>query len=168
MFPSEKPISSLQYGVAGSEVGLDLMPPAFNGMASYHAPTNLPQTGVKAIFQVSAAVRLLHLVARVTTVLGATATNAKWVMNPTVGADVDLCAVVAVANAAVGSILTITGTLANAMIVSASGVVQYQANSIILPAGNIEFSCSANNTGQLEFFVHYLPIVDGALITAAP
>jgi hypothetical protein len=124
----------------------------------------LPQSAQTPYFRVNGRVLITQLVGEVTVVLGATATNLSLVANPTVGADVNLCAVVAIASDAVGTLYTITGTLANAMIATTSGAVAAQASSILVADGTIDLKTSANDTGQTKWTLHYIPLDLGSTV----
>jgi hypothetical protein len=124
----------------------------------------LPQTAQTPYFRVTGRVLITQLVGEVTVVLGATATNLSLVANPTVGADVNLCAVVAIASDAVGTLYTITGTLADAMIATTSGAVVAQASSILVANGTIDLKTSANDTGQTKWTLHYIPLDLGSTV----
>lgn len=140
----------------------------FNGFAytASRATETLPQTATAALFTVTGRVRLLSINGEVTTVLGATATNAKLIAVPTVGSNVDICAAVAVANLAVGTQLGITGTLATAMMAT-NGAIIGQVTPLIIKAGSISLNTTANNTGSVKWRVEYIPIDAGAKIIAA-
>lgn len=140
----------------------------FNGYAytASRATATLPQTATGALFTVTGRVKLLGIYGEVTTILGATATNAKLIATPTVGSAVDICAAVAVANLAVGTQLGITGTFANAMMAT-NGAILAQVTPTIIKAGTIGLNTTANNTGSVKWRVEYLPIDPGAKIIAA-
>lgn len=118
----------------------------------------LPATAATPYFIITGRVLITQIVGEVTTIASATATNLKLIANPTVGADVDMCAVVAIASDAVGTIYNITGTLANALVATTSGAVIAQANSILVAAGSIDLSASATNTGATKWVLHYIPL----------
>jgi len=127
----------------------------------------LPATTATPYFTVTGKIILLDIVGEVTTVVQTQANNTKLVANPTVGADVDLCAVLNITGAAVGSIFTITGTLASAMVKTASGAGVAQASPLIVAAGSIDLSCAATNTGATKWLVRYQPLEVGARVFAA-
>lgn len=124
----------------------------------------LPQTGASALFTVVGRVIVTSIVGEVTTVIETQANNTKLVANPTVGADVDLCAVNSITADAVGTLYTITGTLANAMIATTSGAVPVQAAGIIVTAGTIDLDCAASNTGETKWTIHYIPLDKGSYV----
>jgi len=133
----------------------------------YRTTAALPQTAAAAIFTVTGRVKLLNIVGEVTTVIQTQANNTKLVSNPTVGADVDICAVADITAATVGSQLSITGTLATALQKTVSGAYAYQASPVVVTAGTIDLNCAASNTGSVKWLVQYLPIDPGARIIAA-
>jgi len=151
LLPSETLISEM-YGVSPKVV--------------HRSPSTLPQTVQSPYFTVSGRVIITHIIGEVTSELGATGTNLDLWSNPTVGADVALCAVVAVATDAVGTMYTITGTLANAMIATTSGAVPEQALGVLVARGTIDLKASANNTGSTKWTIRYIPIDSNATVVA--
>jgi len=131
------------------------------------ASAALPQTAQTPYFTVSGRVLITRIVGEVTSDLGAVATNLKLIANPTVGADVDLCTAVGVASDAAGTLYTITGTLADAMIATTSGAVQAQPDAVLVADGSIDLDADANDTGETKWAVHYIPLDNGASVSAA-
>ena len=131
------------------------------------AAASLPQSTQTAYFTVTGRCIVTHIVGEVTTIIQAQANDTKLVANPTVGADVDLCAVLDITGDAVGTIYTITGTLADAMVATTSGAVTAQAAPVVVAAGTIDLSCAASNTGATKWTVHYIPLDAGSSITTA-
>ncbi len=127
----------------------------------------IPDTTQTAYFTVTGRVIITQIVGEVTTVMDATATNIKLISNPTVGVDVDLCAQVGIAEDAVGTLYTITGTLAEAMIATTSGAVKAQANNIIITDGTIDLYSDATQTGATKWTLHYIPLDSGSSVTVA-
>lgn len=131
------------------------------------ATGTMPQGAASALFTVTGKVKILNIIGEVTTVLGSTANALKLVANPTVGADVDMCATVEGNAAAVGSLFTITGTVANAMIKTVSACVPTQASAQIITAGTIDLNAAGSTTGSIKWTVIYEPIDQGAMVIAA-
>ena len=129
--------------------------------------SNLPQTTQTAYFTVSGKALLVNIVGEVTTIIEAQATNIKLVANPTVGADVDLCAAVDINGDAVGTMYNITGTLADTMVATTSGTMQSQVAGVVVSAGSIDLDADESSTGQTKWVLHYVPLEDGASITTA-
>lgn len=138
-----------------------------NSYVTNKAAATLPQGGASAIFTVTGKVKILNIIGEVTTVLGSTANAVKLISTPTVGSAVDMCATVEGNAAAAGALLTITGTLANAMIKTTSGAVPSQASAVIVPAGTISFNAVASTTGAVKWTCVYEPIDPGAMVIAA-
>lgn len=131
------------------------------------ASATLPATTATPYFTVTGKVKIYNIIGEVTTVIQSQANAIKLISNPTVGNDVDLCATVESNAATVGSLFTITGTLANAMIKTVSGAVPTQATPVIVTAGTIDLSCAATNTGATKWTVVWEPIDPGAAVLAA-
>lgn len=140
---------------------------ADGSFVTLRASATLPATTATPYFTVTGRIKLLDIVGEVTTVVQTQANNTKLIANPTVGADVDLCAVNDITADAVGTIYTITGTLANAMVATTSGAGVSQAAPLIVAAGSIDLSCAATNTGATKWLVRWIPIDPGALVIAA-
>lgn len=130
------------------------------------ATAALPASEASPIFTVTGKVKILDIIGEVTTVIQTQADNAKLVANPTVGADVDLCAVNNITADAVGTIYSITGTLADAMVATTSGAVPAQVAPVLVAAGSIDLNCSATNTGSVKWLVRYQPVDPGAAVFA--
>lgn len=131
------------------------------------AAATLPATADTPYFTVTGKIKLLDIVGEVTTVVETQANNTKLIANPTVGADVDLCAVNDISADAAGTIYGITGTLANAMVATTSGAGVSQAAPVTVAAGSIDLSCAATNTGATAWGVRYVPLEPGARVFAA-
>ena len=133
----------------------------------------LPQTTDEALFSITGGkVRIISIVGEVTTVIQNQANNTKLKHNPDgTGSDVDLCAVLSIANDAVRTLYSITGTLATAMKSTTLGVVAPADNiaypGLILDAGDIELDCAASNTGEIKWTINWVPVDPGANIAAA-
>jgi hypothetical protein len=136
------------------------------------ATAALPQTAQSALFNVNVGKVKIHgIYGEVTTVIQTQANNTKLVSNPTVGADVDLCAVNDITADAVGTIYSITGDFSDAMVATTSGAVETSptANSLapVVAAGTIDLNCAASNTGSVKWVCVWEPIDVGATVSAA-
>jgi len=130
------------------------------------ATATLPQSTTAAKFTVSGGkVLICDIIGEVTTIIQAGANNMKLISNPTVGADVDLCATLDIDGDAVGTTYHITGTLADAMVAKTSGAGESQASPIEVSAGTIDISCSASKTGAIKWTLFYIPIDAGAKVS---
>lgn len=126
----------------------------------------LPQSTAGALFTVSGRCMICDIIGEVTVEIHALLNNTKLTSNPTVGADVDLCAVLDINADVVGTMYHITGTLADAMIATTSGAFESQALPIAIAAGTIDLYCSASEGGQIKWSLFYIPIDAGATIVA--
>lgn len=132
----------------------------------------LPQTADGALFRITGGkIRVLGIYGEVTTAVQNQANDTKIKFNPSgTGSDVDLCAVLNIANDAVGQIYSITGTLATAMksttvqMVVPADDIAYPG--IVLNAGDIELDCAASNTGSVKWTLLWVPVDAGANVAA--
>lgn len=132
----------------------------------YKTTASLPQSTAAPLFTIAGGrIRVVGIYGEVTTVIQTQANNTKLIANPTVGADVDLCAVNDITGDAVGTIYSITGTLANAMVATTSGAVTNQANDVLVAAGTIDLSCAASSTGATKWVLQYIPIDLGVTVS---
>jgi hypothetical protein len=95
------------------------------------------------------------------------ATNISLVSNPTTGTSADIGTAKAAAGLEIGTLLTISGTVADAVYAVSAGTAQAQARDVIVPIGAIEFSLSAGETISVKWSIFYVPIDDGAYVEAA-
>jgi hypothetical protein len=126
----------------------------------------IPATGNVTLFTVAGGrVVVTYLIGEVTTVMSATATNAKLTSVSTAigGAGTDICANTAVTSLAVGNEFSPTAIGSAAQ----TGAVVTQNNEIVIPAGIIRLTTDATNTGAMRWTLLYLPLDDGATVTAA-
>ena len=131
------------------------------------ATATLPQTTAAAIFNIlGGRVAITRIVGEVTVILGAVG-NMSLEGNPTTGTMVPLCAVVAAGTKEAGTLLGITGTFADAMLAANAGALEAQVHSVVLPVGVIDLRLSGSSTGSVKWTVFYIPIDDGAYVTAA-
>lgn len=133
---------------------------------------NLPQTTASSIFRVSGGkVRVLSIVGEVTTVIQTQANNTKLQFASTSpGSTTDLCAVLDITAKAVGSLFSITGTLATAMKATTNNMIVPADNlatpGLVLGPGDIKLSCAASNTGQVKWTITYEPLDAGGGVAA--
>ena len=131
------------------------------------AIATVPQTAEATLFNVAGGrVKVLQIIGTITTVMGAVATNLRLRHTPTGGVAGNLCADRASANDALGAMYGITGTVATALQYSTDAILA-QATPQILRTGTISWITNANNTGAVTWSILYVPIDDGASITAA-
>lgn len=128
----------------------------------------LPQGTSDALFSiVGGRVAMTQILGEVTTVIGGNASNHSLQMNPTTGTTSPICAVVASASKEAGTLISITGTVGDAMLADDAGGVGMQSCPVALPVGDLELLTSGNNTGSIKWSMWYVPIDDGAYVTAA-
>lgn len=129
------------------------------------ASASLPQTTAAALFTITGGkILLCDIIGEATAITPADANNMKLISNPTVGADVDLCATLNIASTAIGSTFHITGTLTDAMVKKVSGAGDSQASPIEVSAGTIDLSCDASKSGTMKWTMFYIPIDAGAKV----
>lgn len=138
------------------------------GLAVERATAALPQTAQAALFNVvGGRIAVLGIIGEVTTVIQTQANNTKIVANPTAGTDVDLCAVLSITADEVGTLYGITGTFGDAMVGVNAGAAIMCDRPVVVAAGTIDLNCAASNTGSVKWALFYVPIDDGAYVTAA-
>ena len=135
------------------------------GFTVERAAASLPQSAQTAYFTIAGGRVLAWILGEVTTVIQNQANNTKLVHNPTVGTDMDLCAVLNIAADEVGTLYAITGVPADAML-GAGQAARFQ-HPVILKPGTLDLSTAASNTGATKWAVYYIPIDDGASVAAA-
>ncbi len=118
----------------------------------------LAQTGDLSLFTVTWRVELISIIWEVTTVIQTQANLSLIKINPTVGADVDICAAADITADAVWSQLSITGTFADVLVETVSWAFVAQAAPTIVTAGVIELECAASNTWSVKWQVIYKAI----------
>jgi hypothetical protein len=111
------------------------------------------------------------LVGEVTVAIQDQANAMKFVSTPTVGAVADMCAAGATQNMAIGGLISLPGTTiataAHVTTTTAVGAVPAcNTAGIIVAAGVIGVATAADNTGSMKFSLWYVPLDDGAYVTA--
>jgi len=131
--------------------------------------TTLPQTTATAQFTVAGGrVLVTSIVGEVTVIIQAQLNNAKLVANPTTGTSVDMCAALDITGDEVGCLYGITGTPADALVGTNAGLTPGMGiKGVVVNSGTIDLDCSANNTGETKWTLHYIPIDVGATVVAA-
>ena len=131
-----------------------------------------PTNSTIDLFTVTGRVKVIELFGRVTTVMSATATTIKPVFDATVTAAVtDLAAAVTVTSDVLGTLYSIVGVAATAATESAAiyllPAAKLPSEGIILPAGKMQQTGTAANTGVIEWTCVYVPLSTGASVVAA-
>jgi hypothetical protein len=127
----------------------------------------VPQNGLSPLFTIAGGrVIVLGIVGEVTTVIGGTTPSAKLVANPTVGADSDITSAVAITSDPVGNLYGVA-TVAGALSVLESVAPLGQEHFVLRP-GTLDLHVSAADaTGAIKWTLLYIPLDDGATVTAA-
>jgi len=138
-----------------------------NKFITYKATANLPQTQSANIFTTTGRVKVLSILGTVTTRVQDQACNASLHAWDSVFGTTDLCAVASIRNELTDTMLSITGTFANALVTSGAAAV-FQAAPFVLNAGSsIRLKTSASNTGQVKWRVEWIPLEAGAQVVSA-
>lgn len=134
--------------------------------------TALPQSVTQNIYTIAGGrILLVALFGEVTTVIQAQATTIKFTSTPTTGSAIDL-------NTATGSDLTgkevgARVTPANppasgtAAVITNAGYTNLEPLHLVIPIGVISVTTVASSTGGLKYDLIYVPLDDGASVTAA-
>jgi len=130
------------------------------------AADTLPQTGVEALFTISGLIVVTQVIGVVTTAIQNQANNTKLIMNPTTGTDVDICAVLNIANDEVGTIYGITGLFSDALL-GAGQAMGGQTRNVLLGTGTLDLSCAASNTGAVKWTLYWAPVEGGSYVAPA-
>jgi hypothetical protein len=137
------------------------------GIRVDRATATLPQTTAAAIFNVvGGRVMMTGILGEVTTVLGAVG-NMSLEANPTTGTTAGLCAVLAAGALEAGTLLSISGLKATAMYGVDAGGSAMQHIPVALPVGTLDLRLSGSSTGSVKWSIWYVPLDDGAYVTAA-
>lgn len=129
----------------------------------------LAATGTGALFNVAGGrVVITSIVGEVTTSIQAQANAIKLVATPSGNGSVnDLSATIESNGLAAGGLLTITGLAGDAMVKSTGGGISNLRNPVIVAVGAIGLNTAATNTGSIKWSLTYVPLDDGATVTAA-
>jgi hypothetical protein len=84
-----------------------------------------------------------------------------------VGTTAALCAVLAAGALEEGTLLSIDGTLATAMLGVDAGGTAMQSKPVALNVGTLDLRLSGSSTGSIKWSIWYVPLDDGAYVTAA-
>ena len=121
------------------------------------------------LFVVTGPIKVVDLIGVVTTDIGASQTQIKLLVDPTEPAgNTDICAQLDINADAAGTVYTITGRFANAMIATTNGVIAGLATQFIVPAGVIEYANADNaETGVIDWHLRYIPLAPGVSVSPA-
>lgn len=107
------------------------------------------------------------ILGEVTTLIETKTITFKLQSNPTTGTTNDMCANLDISALEAGTLLSITGTVGDAMIAGSSGAVKGQAAPIVAAIGAIEAAVGATHTGSIKWSLWYMPLDEGAYVEAA-
>jgi hypothetical protein len=139
------------------------------GIRVSRAAATLPQTGTSNLFTVSGGrVLVTALVGCITTVIQNSDPVAKLTSTPTAGSAVDIASTVDLTSLEVGGHLVCEGD-GTALVKSNAGAAYMSAGVgyWICPAGTIDLTTGASKTGAVKWDVFYIPLDEGASVTAA-
>ena len=136
------------------------------GIKVERASDTLAQTGTQTLFNiVGGMVGMIAISGEVTVILGAVG-NLSLEATPTDGTMGVLCAVVAAGTFEAGTVFSITGAIATAMTGIDAGGCACQLYPVALQIGTIQERLSASSTGEIQWTMWYVPLEDGAYVTA--
>lgn len=138
------------------------------GLRVDKATIAIAAVSTKSVFTVTGGnILMLGLVGEVTTIIQAQANAVKFVSTPTVGSATDLCATVDINGLEAGGLLSVAGAAATALTKANAGSVLWAITPIVVAPGTIGFNTAADNTGNIKFSIWYVPLEDGAYVSAA-
>ena len=109
-----------------------------------------------------------QMVGEVTTDLEAISIDYTIVADPTVGTSTDIAALVAVDDDEAGTLYTVSGVAATALQIGSSGSVPGALQPFVVAPGAIEITVTGGpGTGSVKWTLFYIPLEDGAYVTAA-
>ncbi len=112
-------------------------------------------------------VLMTYLIGEVTTIIETKTVNFKISLNPTTGTTTDLCANLDLSADEAGTLYTISGAGGTAMQRAESGNAVGQLYPVALAIGTIDATVGATHTGSIKWTLFYVPIDNGAYVTAA-
>jgi len=128
--------------------------------------------GATTLFNYTGNVKITAIYGVITKIMENKTQNTKLSITADSLAAVDICANKDIDTFAVGSLISITGTVANAAVsTTAVGVLgPVQDGAVIatsITSGIITTTAGAANTGAITWYIQYEPLTSGATITAA-
>ena len=152
--------------------GGDPVASGFVGTKVARAAAVLPQTATVDMFSISGGrVKIVNIIATITTVVQTQATTLKLVFTPTGGSVGDITAATtdwtaaAVGNQFYAKLAAITDVLTKSTTTVDLSTLSGQLPSMILGTGKISATTVASSTGAAKWDLWYVPIDAGALVT---
>ena len=129
-------------------------------------------SGATTLFNYTGNIRIKAIFGVVTTIMETKTQNTKLSIKPDALVAYDICANKDITAFAVGSLISITGTAANAALstTAVGTLAPFQASDVIatcITGGIITTTAGAANTGAITWYVQYEPLSEGATVTAA-
>lgn len=115
-------------------------------------------------------IEVVALVGEVTAAVSAHACAMKLIMDPTAGADTDMCATIDINGFVINSWIFLDGTIASAAVQAIPGTTLPLGIGmdipLILPPGTIDMNLANNNptTGAITWYLRYKPLVTGITV----
>ena len=132
------------------------------------ATDTLPQSTTEALFTVSGGrVEVRLMFGEVTTIIQNSDPVLSMKHVPTTGTELVINSTVATTSLEVGGFIHVTGT-GSALVKSNAGAILSAALSgFIVPEGDISLVAGASKTGSVKWDLWYVPLDEGATVTAA-
>ena len=132
----------------------------------------LTANGETDLFNFTGNIRIKAIYGVVTTIMETKTQNCKLSVESDSLADYDICANKDLSAVDVGTLISITGTAANAAVATTvvGAIAPFQASEIIatsITSGKIKTTAGAANTGAITWYIQWEPLSDGATVTAA-
>jgi hypothetical protein len=139
------------------------------GLKVEKAAISVAGATTKSVFNVVGGNCILYGLIGISTTGQAAGANAvTWISTPTVGTAINLSGgVTSIASHEAGGFVSLTGTLADATLVSNAGAGQLLTTPLVVAPGVIGFATAGNTAGSYKFICWYIPAEDGAYIEAA-
>ncbi len=132
------------------------------------ATAALPQATAAPIFTVAVGrVLITSIVGEVTTAIQVQINNTKLVGNPTTGTSNNMCAPLDITGDAVADLYSISGVATDVLIGAGAGSIQAMLAPMVVAVGAIDLDCSASSTGSVKWSITYVPLDNGAFVSAA-
>ena len=135
------------------------------GFTTEKGAATLPAGTTDDLFTIAGGRVLASFIGEVTVVIQTQANATNLLHNPAAGTTTDLCGTLDITADEVGLLYGLTGTAGDAMI--GLGKTVPLGNPIVLQEGVVELECAATNTGATKWTCYWIPLDDGATVTAA-
>lgn len=129
-------------------------------------PTSAMTTGLPLFHVYGGRVLVNLILGQVTTIMEAKASASQLQADPTTGTTNALCGTVEMNAAEAGTLIAITGTVGDAMVLGKSGAVGTQASPVAVAVGDIEYVMADTQTGSIKWDLWYVPLDTGAYVAA--